>query len=212
VFISCLTRSSDVSFNPEGHRATNYTYWLESQADDRHDTRLVEPSSSGSGATPVRENLYWYPITYEGHYEPYIVAHRPTLPWFDERFDTYGFDKASHILQLAKYASLITHHSSLITHHSSLITHHASLITHHSSLITHHSSLITHHSSLITHHSSSISYLEEPLTNRCFIDRYNFQFRVLKKAFIVHLEHPTVWRIEQQFNTVGSRMYILRGA
>ena len=82
-------------------------------------------------------------------------------------------------------------------------------------LIRHHISFnlpSMHHSSLITHHSSSISYLEEPLTNRCFIDRYNFQFRVLKKAFIVHLEHPTVWRIEQQFNTVGSRMYILRGA
>jgi len=111
--------------------------------------------------------------------------------------------------------ALIRHHISFnlpSMHHSSLITHHSSLITHHSSLITHHSSLITHHSSLITHHSSSISYLEEPLTNRCFIDRYNFQFRVLKKAFIVHLEHPTVWRIEQQFNTVGSRMYILRGA
>jgi hypothetical protein len=49
---------ADKSFNPEGHRATNYARYCNTQLN----------------------TVGWYSVTYEGHYEPYLVAHRATLP------------------------------------------------------------------------------------------------------------------------------------
>ncbi|KFM24511.1 Glycosyltransferase-like protein LARGE2 [Auxenochlorella protothecoides] len=51
----------------KGHNATDYNRWFRS-------------------STP-------YPITYQRGYEPFILVSRLHVPWFDERFRGYGWDK-----------------------------------------------------------------------------------------------------------------------
>lgn len=51
-----------------GHGSTNYKKWFTAS----------EP----------------YPITYKTGYEPYVLVDRRTVPWYDERFRGYGWDKA----------------------------------------------------------------------------------------------------------------------
>ncbi|RMZ54418.1 hypothetical protein APUTEX25_001994 [Auxenochlorella protothecoides] len=55
----------------KGHNATDYNRWFRS-------------------STP-------YPITYQRGYEPFILVSRLHVPWFDERFRGYGWDKISHM-------------------------------------------------------------------------------------------------------------------
>ena len=55
-----------------GHGSTNYKKWFTAS----------EP----------------YPITYKTGYEPYVLVDRRTVPWYDERFRGYGWDKVCCIL------------------------------------------------------------------------------------------------------------------
>ena len=50
-----------------GHRSTNYKKWFTSS----------EP----------------YPIKFKSGYEPYVLVNRRLMPWYDERFRGYGWDK-----------------------------------------------------------------------------------------------------------------------
>lgn len=50
-----------------GHGSTNYKKWFTAS----------EP----------------YPITYKTGYEPYVLVDRRTVPWYDDRFRGYGWDK-----------------------------------------------------------------------------------------------------------------------
>ena len=54
-------------FYPPGHGSTNYKKWF----------TFSEP----------------YPITYKIGYEPYVLVNRRMVPWYDERFRGYGWDK-----------------------------------------------------------------------------------------------------------------------
>ena len=54
-------------FYPVGHRSTNYKKWFTSG----------EP----------------YPIKFKSGYEPYVLVNRRLMPWYDERFRGYGWDK-----------------------------------------------------------------------------------------------------------------------
>lgn len=64
-------------FFDRGHGPTNYSKWFGS-ADE------------------------WYEIIPELGYEPFILMSRLHVPWFDERFRGYGWDKIVHIYHLAK--------------------------------------------------------------------------------------------------------------
>jgi len=68
-------RPIHVRIAPEAHHATDYENWY--------------------GVSTLFETHY------ENHYEPYFVAHRHILP-FDARFKGYGWDKVSHMYELAK--------------------------------------------------------------------------------------------------------------
>lgn len=54
-------------FYPVGHRSTNYKKWF----------AAGEP----------------YPIKFKSGYEPYVLVSRALMPWYDERFRGYGWDK-----------------------------------------------------------------------------------------------------------------------
>lgn len=54
-------------FYPAGHKQSNYRRWFHS-------------------SNP-------YPIRYKTGYEPYILVSRRYMPWYDERFRGYGWDK-----------------------------------------------------------------------------------------------------------------------
>lgn len=41
------------------------------------------------------------PFTSEQGYEPYLVALRQNIPWYDERFRGYGRDKITHLLHVS---------------------------------------------------------------------------------------------------------------
>jgi len=40
------------------------------------------------------------PLPQEGGYEPFVLGGRGVLPWYDERFRGYGFDKTAHAVHL----------------------------------------------------------------------------------------------------------------
>lgn len=54
-------------FYPVGHRSTNYKKFFESDVP--------------------------YPIKFKSGYEPYVLVSRKHMPWYDERFRGYGWDK-----------------------------------------------------------------------------------------------------------------------
>ena len=66
-------------FFKRGHGATNYTRWFSSDVP--------------------------YRVVPEVGYEPFIILSRIHVPWFDERFRGYGWDKITHIYQLNKTGS-----------------------------------------------------------------------------------------------------------
>ena len=57
-------------FYPVGHRSTNYKKFFESDVP--------------------------YPIKFKSGYEPYVLVSRKHMPWYDERFRGYGWDKVLH--------------------------------------------------------------------------------------------------------------------
>lgn len=57
-------------FYPVGHRSTNYKKFFESSVP--------------------------YPIKFKSGYEPYVLVSRKHMPWYDERFRGYGWDKVNH--------------------------------------------------------------------------------------------------------------------
>lgn len=88
-------RAGDVTrfapFYKRGHSATNYTRWF----------------SSAQG----------YAITPEPGYEPFVVLSRLHVPWFDERFRGYGWDKITHIFHMLSTGfSLVAHPSGWVVH------------------------------------------------------------------------------------------------
>ena len=54
-------------FYPVGHKSTNYKKFFESDVP--------------------------YPIKFKSGYEPYVLVSRKLMPWYDERFRGYGWDK-----------------------------------------------------------------------------------------------------------------------
>ena len=56
---------------PQGHGATDFDRWF----------REITP----------------YNISYQDHYEPYVVMHRQHVPAYDERFRGYGMNKVAHL-------------------------------------------------------------------------------------------------------------------
>lgn len=75
-----------------GHSRTNYTRWLKAQ-------------------NPYR-------VSYTRGYEPYIVVARKYVPWYDERFRGYRYDKITHIEHIAKglRLSFEVHPSEFVVH------------------------------------------------------------------------------------------------
>lgn len=63
-------------FYPVGHRSTNYKKFFESDVP--------------------------YPIKFKSGYEPYVLVSRKHMPWYDERFRGYGWDK---VISLALHLS-----------------------------------------------------------------------------------------------------------
>ncbi|XP_068623154.1 xylosyl- and glucuronyltransferase LARGE2s-like [Battus philenor] len=58
---------------PRGHRATNYTRWINADAP--------------------------YEVEWQSDYEPYLVVHR-SVPKYDTRFSGFGWNKVSHSVEL----------------------------------------------------------------------------------------------------------------
>ena len=74
-------------FYPVGHRSTNYKKFFESSVP--------------------------YPIKFKSGYEPYVLVSRKHMPWYDERFRGYGWDKVTLL-------PLVTHHLSYLEAQSRL--------------------------------------------------------------------------------------------
>ena len=63
-------------FYPVGHRSTNYKKWFTSDVP--------------------------YSIKFKSGYEPYVLVSRKHMPWYDERFRGYGWDKVSTLAAAAQ--------------------------------------------------------------------------------------------------------------
>jgi hypothetical protein len=78
-------------FYPVGHRSTNYKKFFESDAP--------------------------YPIKFKSGYEPYVLVSRKHMPWYDERFRGYGWDKVMQIFQLdAMNFRFMAHPNAFVVH------------------------------------------------------------------------------------------------
>ncbi|CAL5227189.1 g10104 [Coccomyxa viridis] len=78
-------------FYPVGHRSTNYKKWFSSP----------EP----------------YPIRFKSGYEPYVLVARKIMPWYDERFRGYGWDKVMQIYQMdAMNFHFVAHPNAWVVH------------------------------------------------------------------------------------------------
>ncbi|KAL4420519.1 hypothetical protein ABPG75_010175 [Micractinium tetrahymenae] len=60
---------------PQGHQATDYWRWIKSHAA--------------------------YPVQYQIGYEPYIMMHRDYVPFYDERFRGYYWNKVQHLMHIS---------------------------------------------------------------------------------------------------------------
>jgi len=70
-----------------GHQSDNYTRWLQPRQDDESRNSPLSTSSS-------------YSITPSKGYEPYFIAHRPSLPTYYDSFRGFGLDKQSFVVQV----------------------------------------------------------------------------------------------------------------
>ncbi|KAK9823334.1 hypothetical protein WJX72_002012 [[Myrmecia] bisecta] len=78
-------------FYPVGHKSTNYKKWFASTAP--------------------------YGIKFKTGYEPYILVSRKYMPWYDERFRGYGWDKVMQIYQLdSMNFHFIVHPKAFVVH------------------------------------------------------------------------------------------------
>ena len=96
-------------FFERGHGATNYSRWfsLAGIEDEKHASWAHNSSCSVCG----------YEIEPEVGYEPFILMSRMHVPWFDERFRGYGWDKILHIYHLAKAGfKFVAHPSAWVVH------------------------------------------------------------------------------------------------
>ncbi len=59
-------------FYKRGHTATDFPHWF-------------------SASQP-------YPVTFEPGFEPFVLMSRVHVPWYDERFRGYGWDKVGRAL------------------------------------------------------------------------------------------------------------------
>lgn len=81
-------RQYQVSENEKGQQATNYTEWLTSTAH--------------------------YPATFEEGYEPYVIAARKYLPWYDERFRGHGRDRIVATYNMAGFLTFTVHPTAFV--------------------------------------------------------------------------------------------------
>lgn len=76
-----------------GHSRTNFKKWVDA----------TEP----------------YTVNYKKGFEPYILAARKKVPWYDERFRGYGQDKKVHLLHMARKpcpSRFVVHPSGFVVH------------------------------------------------------------------------------------------------
>ena len=58
-----------------------------------------------------------YPAVYATGFEPFVLMSRVHVPWYDERFRGYGWDKITHIFQLARSGyNLMVHPTAFLVH------------------------------------------------------------------------------------------------
>jgi glycosyltransferase-like protein LARGE len=98
-------------FFERGHGATNYSKWfsLTEAEDEKYASSDLAYNSSCS--------ICGYEIEPEVGYEPFILMSRMHVPWFDERFRGYGWDKILHIYHLAKAGfKFVAHPSAWVVH------------------------------------------------------------------------------------------------
>lgn len=98
-------------FFERGHGATNYSRWfsLADAEDEKFASLALDYNSSCS--------VCGYKIEPEVGYEPFILMSRMHVPWFDERFRGYGWDKILHIYHLAKQGfKFVAHPSAWVVH------------------------------------------------------------------------------------------------
>eukprot|EP00890_Picochlorum_soloecismus_P000629 jgi/Picsp_1/1567/NSC_05045-R1_glycosyltransferase-like 1b len=99
-------------FFERGHGATNYSRWfsLADAEDEKFASSLDLDYNSSCSACG-------YEIEPEVGYEPFILMSRMHVPWFDERFRGYGWDKILHIYHLAKAGfKFVAHPSAWVVH------------------------------------------------------------------------------------------------
>ncbi|KAK9825605.1 hypothetical protein WJX74_010038 [Apatococcus lobatus] len=78
-------------FYPVGHRSTNYPKFFNS-------------------STP-------YAVKFKTGYEPYILVSRRAMPWYDERFRGYGWDKVMQLYQLdSMNFQFVVHPTAFVIH------------------------------------------------------------------------------------------------
>jgi len=80
---------------PKGHRATDFGRWFSGQ------NANVKSSVASGRLIRSAHGVDAYPVAYEEHFEPYVVAPRALVPYYDERFRGYGLNKISHLRHLA---------------------------------------------------------------------------------------------------------------
>jgi glycosyltransferase-like protein LARGE len=93
--VAALANGSLVGFAanhfPAGHGATNFTRW-------------VNASSQ-------------YEVDYQHGFEPYILASRRHVPWYDERFFGYGYNKIEHLTHMWSLGvRWVVHPSAYVVH------------------------------------------------------------------------------------------------
>lgn len=81
-----------MSHYPQGHEATNFWHWINAS----------EP----------------YEVQYQTGFEPYILMHRRYVPYYDERFRGYYWNKVQHLMHISQQ-----HEFKFVVHPSAFVLH-----------------------------------------------------------------------------------------
>lgn len=81
-----------MSHYPQGHEATNFWKWIDT----------TEP----------------YKVVYETGFEPYIMMHKKYIPYYDERFRGYYWNKVQHLMHISQQNDFdfIVHPTAFVLH------------------------------------------------------------------------------------------------